>query len=416
MTTALELEIPEISLILLVGTAGSGKSTFARKHFAPTEIVSSDQLRAMIIDDPADQGANDDAFDLLHTLVEKRLSHRRLTVIDATNVEPRSRKILLKLASAQFVGVQAIVFDLPIEVCIQRDAARTERSVGEAVVREHRLHLDGGLARMPKEGFVQIHRLDSVDQANRARVKRVPLPNDLRDQPGPFDIIGDVHGCAEELRSLLSLLGYLEDGTHPDGRRVIFLGDLVDRGPGVAEVLRIAMHMVAERGALCVIGNHEAKLLRWLEGRNVTRSHGLAASIDQLEREPPETLTAIRGFLESMPDHYRLADGRLVVTHAGIRERMIGGVSRKVRAFCLYGDTTGEKDEAGLPIRRDWARLYFGDALIVYGHTPSHEARWVNHTCCIDTGCVFGGKLTALRWPERETYAVDAVRTHYAHV
>ncbi len=401
--------------MLLVGTAASGKSTFARQHFAPTEIVSSDQLRAMIIDDAGDQRANDDAFELLHAIVEKRLAHGRLTVVDATNVERRSRKELVKLASARHVRADAIVLDVPLERCIERDAARPERSVGEAVIREHRRQLEASLARLYKEGFERVHVLTGAEAVASARVRRTKLPNDLRDQPGPFDIIGDVHGCDEELRLLLNRLGYRDDGSHPEARRVIFLGDLVDRGPGVAEVLRIAMRMVAEHGALCVIGNHEAKLLRWLEGRDVKRSHGLDRSIEQLEREPAETRAEVKAFIESLEDHYRLAGGDLVVAHAGLRGTMHGGVSGKVRSFCLYGDTTGETDEDGYPVRRDWARHYLGDALVVYGHTPAEEARWVNETCCIDTGCVFGGRLTALRWPERELVAVDALREHYRH-
>lgn len=414
MKSTIDIEIIESGLVLLVGTAGSGKSTFAKAHFAPTEVVSSDRFRELVCDDPADQSATADAFELVHALVEKRLQHHRLAVVDATNVEAEARLSLRRIAKALHVPVDALVLDLPVEECIARDAKRAERSVGEQVVREHRLHLDASLRRLADEGFRAVHRLESTEDVDRARIVRMRLANDRREVEGPFDIIGDVHGCADELRELLARLGYDEDGAHPDGRRVVFLGDLVDRGPKVSEALSIAMHMVREHGALCVQGNHEAKVLRWLEGRKVKVAHGLEATIEQLEREDPLFRERVRAFLESRPDHLRLANGALVVAHAGLKERLHGRSSKRVRAFCLYGDTTGETDDQGLPVRLDWAQHYRGEAEVVYGHTPTLHPQWVNGTICIDTGCVFGGGLTALRWPERELIHVSASANYYA--
>ena len=108
-----------------------------------------------------------------------------------------------------------------------------------------------------------------------------------------------------------------------------------------------------------------------------------------------------------------LDDGKLVVAHAGMKEAWQGRASSRVREFALYGETTGETDDYGLPVRHDWAAEYRGRALVVYGHTPVPEATWVNGTICIDTGCVFGGRLTALRYPEREVVEVPALRTWY---
>ena len=252
----------------------------------------------------------------------------------------------------------------------------------------------------------------------------MPLDIDQRDQQGPFDIIGDVHGCCGELIILLRELGYRisrdESGQSsalpgevfkvepPLGRRVIFVGDLVDRGPDTPGVLRLVMSMVAAGQAFCVQGNHDVKFVRWLEGRNVQMSHGLEKSAEQFLPESSGFKDVVKDFLDTLPYQLWLDGGRLVIAHAGIREDMIGQQSSEIRAFCLYGDRGEGRDEFGLPIRYHWALDYQGEAAIVYGHTPVAEADWVNSTVCLDTGCVFGGKLTALRWPERELVSVPA--------
>jgi protein phosphatase len=247
------------------------------------------------------------------------------------------------------------------------------------------------------------------------------VTSDLRHERGPFDIVGDVHGCADELEQLLGELGYdvptcsgdgrIETGA-PNGRRIVFVGDLVDRGPRSVDVLRLAMAMVEAGLAFCVAGNHDVKLLRWLDGRNVQLAHGLAQTVAQMEEETESFRRRARNFIAGLPSHLWLDGGDLAVAHAGIKEHMLGSSSGSVRAFCLYGDTTGESDELGLPIRLNWAEHYRGKTTIVYGHTPLREAEWLNNTVCIDTGCCFGGKLTALRWPERELVAVPARRVY----
>jgi len=194
----------------------------------------------------------------------------------------------------------------------------------------------------------------------------------------------------------------------------VFVGDLVDRGPDTPGVLRLVMGMVAGGTALCVAGNHEAKLLRKLRGKNVRITHGLAESLEQLAGQEPAFTTHVTGFLDGLISHYVLDGGRLVVAHAGLKEAYHGRTSARVRAFCLYGDTTGETDEYGLPVRYPWANDYRGTATVVYGHTPTVDPEWVNNTICVDTGCVFGGRLTALRYPERELVAVAATAEHYA--
>lgn len=243
------------------------------------------------------------------------------------------------------------------------------------------------------------------------------LPRDRRDLTGPFDVIGDVHGCRGELETLLGELGYLIDrdergraigAAHPDGRTVVLVGDLVDRGPDTPGVLRLAMGMVAARTALCVTGNHDYKLVRALDGRNVRIAHGLERSLAQLADEDIEFRTAAHDFLRELPSHYLLDHGKLVVAHAGLPEGLHGSTSGRARSFALYGSPTGEYDEYGLPIRYDWAQDYRGTATVLYGHTPVTKLTWVNNTLCLDTGAVFGGSLSAVRYPELTTISVPA--------
>ena len=250
-----------------------------------------------------------------------------------------------------------------------------------------------------------------------------------KDQAGPFDIIGDIHGCADELLALLGKLGWerwdlapseppwgVESWRHPAGRRAIFLGDLVDRGPRILDSLRIVRNMMADGVALCVAGNHDDKLLRWLNGKQVQIKHGLERSVAELEPMSSEDRASIAAFLGGLRTHYLLDGGRLVVAHAGLREEMHHSESGSVRHFCLYGETTGETDEFGWPVRFNWAAEYRGQAMVVYGHTPVREPEWLNNTVNIDTGAVFGGRLTALRYPEREFVAVPAARVYVARV
>ena len=268
---------------------------------------------------------------------------------------------------------------------------------------------------LQREGFRVVHTLSSVEAIDAAEVVREPLFTDRRTDTGPFDILGDVHGCLAELTDLLGRLGYARDTPawrHPEGRRAVFLGDLVDRGPDTPGVLRLAMDMVNAGTALCVQGNHDNKLLRKLSGRNVLVNHGLAESLAQLEALPESFIAEVRTFLDSLRSHYWLDGGKLVVAHAGLKAEMHGRGSGAVRAFAMYGETNGETDEFGLPVRYEWARDYRGAATVVYGHTPVQTPEWLNRTLCIDTGCVFGGALTALRYPERELVSVPALRVY----
>ena len=419
------LKIPEPSLVLLVGPSGSGKSTFARKHFKPTEILSSDFCRGLVSDDETDQTVTKDAFEVLRFIAAKRLAAGKLTVIDATNVQSDARKPLLALAREYHYLTVAIVFNMHIKLCQERNATRPDRNLKPHVIRRQHQQLRHSLRNLRREGFRQFLYVMSTPQTvESVRVERQPLWSNRTDEHGPFDIIGDIHGCFDELIELLQKLGY-KLSTQPDGnitveppkgRKAVFVGDYVDRGPKVPEVLRLIMQMYETGAALCVPGNHDVKLVRALRGRNVKRTHGLAESLAQLAEESTEFKTDIAEFLDSLVSHYVFDDGKLVVAHAGMKAELQGRASRRVREFAMYGETTGETDEFGLPIRLDWAEAYRGTATVVYGHTPITQPQWVNRTINIDTGCVFGGELTALRYPEKELVSVPARQTYYEPV
>lgn len=422
------INIPKLSLVVLIGPSGSGKSTFARKHFAPTEVLSSDACRAMVSNDENDQTVSKAAFEVLHFIAEKRLELGKLTVVDATNVQIESRRPLVELARRRHCLPVAVVMDLHERICVERNHARSDRNLGPHVVRNQKSQLRRSLRGLRKEGFRYVFVLNTVEEVGNAVVERVPLWNDKTADHGPFDIIGDIHGCCDELEELLVRLGYEKTeqaGTaiptglvyrHPLGRKAVFVGDLVDRGNRILDVLALVMNMVAAGSALCVPGNHDVKLQKKLRGKDVRIAHGLAATLDELDALPQESRAtrseAIVGFLDGLVSHYVLDDGKLVVAHAGMKEDMQGRGSAKVRDFALYGETTGETDEFGLPVRHNWALDYRGQAMVVYGHTPVPEPEWLNNTVNIDTGCVFGGKLTALRYPENEFVSVGAKRTY----
>ncbi|MGA8441029.1 MAG: polynucleotide kinase-phosphatase [Candidatus Sulfotelmatobacter sp.] len=416
----MKITVPELSLLLLVGPSGCGKSTFAHQHFEPTEVLSSDYCRGLVSDDENDQTSTKEAFEVLHFIARKRLAAGRLTVVDATNVQPDSRKPLVALAREFHVLPIAMVFDFPEKVCQERNRSRPNRDFGPHVVRNQAQQLRRSLRGLEREGFRGVHVFKSPEELEGLEIVRQPMWTNRRSEHGPFDIIGDVHGCFDELQELMTKLGYSveENGNQyrvgtPEGRKAVFLGDLVDRGPKIPEVVRLVMGMVEAGTALCVPGNHDMKLLQKLRGKDVKMAHGLADSVAQLEAAPPQFKSKVAEFMDGLISHYVLDHGKLVVAHAGMKEEMQGRGSGAVRSFALFGETTGETDEFGLPVRYNWAADYRGKAMVVYGHTPIAEPQWLNRTVNIDTGCVFGGKLTALRYPEKEFISVSAHKTHY---
>ena len=413
MTDGPRITIPDLSLVLLMGPAGSGKTTFANRHFKPTEILSIEQARAMVADDERDQAALDDAFASMSYLAMRRLAAGRTTVIDDRHLAQGTREMLIGLAQEHHVIPVAVVFHMPESVLLERNRSRGRDGVPAEILMQQTRAFRQMLPGLGREGFRHIYEILSPQEAEAAEVRRQPLWNRRVDDHGPFDIVGDVHGCYDELRRLLQRLGYLvfRDGDsstarhsleHPTGRKLVFLGDLAGYGPNVAGVLRLVMDAVDSGMALAVPGDHDVRMAEWLQGKRHRYPDAHLSLTGESFRS--EAL----GFLSSTVSHYVLDDGKLGVAHAGMREALQGRGSVQVRQFAVYGERLQDNDAP--PAEPSWPSEYHGSAMVVYGHTPVRRPAWVNRTMNIDTGCVFGGQLTALRYPERELVAVDALR------
>jgi len=365
------IDIPELCLVVLIGPAGAGKSTFAAARFKPTEVVSSDLCRALVADDEDDQSATPAAFEVLHLIASLRLRRRKLTVVDAVDARPRDREPLLEVARARDCAAVAVVLDLPADLCTERDLARPGRTVGARAIAEQRAAIERSLPGLREEGFAAVHVLRSPEEVDAAKVRRVPLPVNRRWDRGPFDVIGGVGGRLDALAALLERLGYpvqsgpggdwSHAGRHPAGRRAVFAGDL-----GAAPVVRLVRAMVEAGAALAVLGDRDEELAGTLPA--------------------PEA-----AFVRGLPSHVVLAGGTLAVAHAGIRSEMLGRDSPRVTAFCLRGEP-------------GWAAAYRGRALVVHAHEEVPCPQWVGRTVGIDVA----GSLTALRHPERELVSVTA--------
>ncbi len=235
---------------------------------------------------------------------------------------------------------------------------------------------------------------------------------DQRHLKGPFDIIGDVHGCVEEVNALFGALRYARDAQgiwrSPDGRLPIFVGDLVDRGPYNVAAVELVSRMVANDAALAVVGNHDVQLERYLSGEPVPLLYGLEGTVREFEAQPAQVREAAREFFGTLPGHLLLDDGRLVIAHTGLAEEMHGVTTPECRHLAAYGVHDDSVDPRDIAARHPWIAGYTGAAAVVYGHTPVLEATWRGQTIGVDTGCVFGWRLTALRWPERTLVSVPA--------
>lgn len=381
--TVKTLTIPNPSLVVMVGGDADSRMAVARKHFLLEEIVS-------IVGDDNEK-----------TVID-RLTAKSMVVIEAENLTFVDRLRWYSLAKAQNMACVAIVIAPP--TATQKDAlTRAKRSLrrGEGVF---------------AHAVVESPLLDDLE------IVRVSLPVDKRTDSGPFDVIGDVHGCGDELEDLLRQLGWsvtwTEDGgarrptlSHPEGRKLVFAGDLVDRGPRSLDALLFAEEAVTSGVGYAVMGNHDERLLRWLRGHRVDETFGFAETLAEFHDLPKAVLDRFKAFLETLPSHLVFDGGDLIVAHAGLEDGMALGMSPKVRQFAVFGPMWTNKN--GETKRIDWAAKYQGAATIIYGHLAQETAVWRNETICIDTSCVFGGELSALRWPERELVSVPARRVHH---
>ncbi len=421
--TEISLAVP--GLVLLVGPTGAGKSTFAAKWFASDEVVSLDACRILVSGDVNDQSSTRDAVAVASAIVEARLSRRLLTVVDATNVRNEDRRRWIDLAERTHTMVTAIVLDPGMSFCHDHARRRDARYSPKAVENHHVLLRRDSRKLTKAFGIRQAYTLDSPEAIETAFVTRRPTYNDLRHVELPLDIVGDVHGMTDELEALLSRLGWTVswsgDGearaatlSHPDDRRLVFVGDMVDRGPRSLDALRIMRSAVMSGVGYAVASNHDARLSRWLRGKSVSEGGGLETTIAEFEGLSEAFRTDMGAFLDGLPSHYVFDGGNLAVAHAGLSEEMVLGASKETREFAVYGPKT-PKDAEGRSTRIDWAQYYRGRAAVVYGHIATDEAVWFNNTICLDTACVFGGSLTALRWPEKELVSVPASKAYAEH-
>ena len=262
-----------------------------------------------------------------------------------------------------------------------------------------------------------------LDPLQVIRASSDPMPaltwRDLRTDAAAYDIIGDIHSCADELEELIRTLGYEVTWSQeqdertvkivpPHGRKLVLLGDLVDRGPKSADTLRLAIAVIDQNCGYVIMGNHDIYLAQWMRGANLPINPGIAQTINQLSRESEPFLRAALATISALPTYLWLDGGRLCVSHAGLRADLLGRDTPEAFEHAINGDEPIRNATQTYDPRLHWAASYGGETSMVYGHFRLQDALWVNNTMCIDTACVYGGKLTALRWPERELVSVSA--------
>lgn len=372
------IEICDYTIFILIGASLSGKSTFAAKYFRPDETVSDDSPNFQ----------------------------RTLQVCDGNYLETDKRKELLKAARAHQYQRVAVVFDVSLEELLKRNSARTY-SAGYLEMQYR--STQSVKNRLKQEGFDRVYILDE-NEAKNVQILRKNGNWDQRENSGPFDIIGDVHGCFDALKKLIRKLGYQQDEEghyfHPDKRMAIFTGDVVDRGEQSLEVLRLIMQMERDNAALMVMGNHDERLLRYLEGSKVEVAHGLETTAREMEAADAKTREEIAAFLQKQPAYLWLDKGSLVVVHAGIKRAFLGKDTREIREYCLYGPEKREYDRLGFPSTEDWSADYNDDMKVVFGHIPAERVYKIHNTYGVDTACAFGYYLSALRYPEMQVEQV----------
>ncbi|MFJ5716939.1 polynucleotide kinase-phosphatase [Neobacillus sp. NPDC093127] len=442
------INLPHAGIVLLVGPSNSGKTTLLNqliqeKQILASEVVSSDQFRILVSDVEfinwnqrskleADalfdeyQQISKEAFEAMDYLVAKRCRLNKLTFIDATHLRDNEREKYLQMAKKYHVPAIAIVLNLPETELLRRDLVR-DSPRGKNRIRQQYQHFKKTLRFIKKEDFRRCY-VFGEEELQVLNVNRLENPL-LIDVGKGIDFIGDIHGCYEEFIELLRKLGYEESEAgyfvHPEGRKILSLGDVMSRGPRSLETLKFFQKHVAAGNAYMIDSNHGWKIARWLDGKNVKLAHGdenVAAEFDEYERTfgKEETLRfkdQVKDMLLEAKSHYIIRKNGVnaaVAVHAGIKDYYIGKQSPRISDFCRYGDSDG-LDENGKPIRKDWTLAHKSNALILWGHDPKPQPLLVNNTLNIDQGVVFGGSLTAYRFPERQFISVKA-KVDYANV
>ncbi|MDI2588380.1 polynucleotide kinase-phosphatase [Psychrobacillus sp. NEAU-3TGS] len=439
----MKITLPNAGIVLLVGVSNSGKTTLLNKWIdeqliLSSEVISSDEYRAVVGDtefiqwaerprDEADSLSDDyhalsrEAFRLLDYALEARCRLNKLTFVDATHLYAEDRKHYIGLAKRHHVPITAIVLDIPQEILLERDALR-KNPRGKKRVKQQFQNWKRELRFIKKEGFKSVYFIREDDDIDLIR-KENPL---LVEVGKGIDIIGDVHGCYDELMSLLLQMGYEQNEEelyiHPEGRKFMSVGDIMSRGPESLKTMQFFQRHVEQGLAYMTDSNHGWKIARWLDGRNVELKHGdekVAQEFEQYEKEHgsskvEELKETLKKFLLKAPSHYVLEKNGVktaVCTHAGIKDEYIGKQSTTIQDFCRYGDTE-EINTDGKPIRKDWYVHHKGSLTIVWGHDPKPQPLRINNTINIDQGVAFGGRLTAMRYPEQQFVSVKALKDY----
>ncbi|MDO0824222.1 polynucleotide kinase-phosphatase [Desulfosporosinus nitroreducens] len=436
-----QIALPHAGIVLLVGPSNSGKTTLLnqlveREVLLRSEIVSSDQFRVLVSDmDYIDlkkhskdeqevlyakyQQISQSAFEAMSVLINTRCALGKLTVVDATHLWPEDRKNYIILASKNHVSAMAIVLDLPEKILLDRDAQR-ELPRGRNRIKQQVRNFKNNLHSLKTEGFSTVNILNErqLEQSTFIRLSN-PL---VKEAGAGLDFIGDIHGCYDEFLELLDKLGYNqnEEGlyVHPEGRKLVSVGDILGRGPKSIACIKFFQEHVEQDLAYMVDSNHGWKIARWLSGRKVELTHGdekVAAEFEHYEHNQGKEATdrfkeQVKNFLLAAPSNLVFSKNGvegIVATHAGIRDTYIGKQSNRISDFCRYGDTDGVYDD-GKPIRKDWFVEHQSGEIIVWGHDPNPQPLVVNNTINIDQGVVSGGRLTAYRYPKKVFVWVEA--------
>ncbi|WP_042355508.1 polynucleotide kinase-phosphatase [Bacillus rubiinfantis] len=442
------IQLPFSGIILLVGPSNSGKTSLLHRlieqgHLKESEVISSDQFRILVSDEefiswhnsPRDEAdilydeykrISAAAFEAMDFLLGNRCRLNKLTLIDATHLKNEERERYLQLGKKYHIPVSAIVLDIGENECIRRDKDR-DFPRGKNRIRQQYQQFRQTLRSIKKEGF---HRVYVFKKEELDEIKIVRHGNPVVIEVGNgIDFIGDIHGCFTEFIELLAKLGYQENEQgfylHPNGRKFLSLGDIMSRGPHSLKTMQFFKKHLDAGYAYMIDSNHGWKIARWLDGRNVKLAHGDEKveaefeeyeringkeATDQLKTELREMLVAVKSHLVIQKHGVNVA----VAVHAGIKDHYLGKQSQRIADYCRYGDSDGV-DENGKPIRRDWTVNHHSSELIIWGHDPKPQPLLVNNTINIDQGVVFGGNLTAYRFPEKQFVSVTA-KQDYANV